>query len=111
MVDVEVLSPGHDREDGPEPRVKVTHVRALGLFGTALAILTMFAAVGVGFMALFGTTVLAALLAKLLWPLIFSVEFTKFVFGSEIVPFWKLFVLFLAAGAVMKAFRRLSGGR
>ena len=114
-MDVEVLSPDeqrqHESESFETPHVRLTHVRALGLAGTALALMTMLAAVGVGFLALFGTTLAAALGAWALWPLIFSPQFTAFVFGSARAPFWKLFVLFLIAGSALRLFRRFSGGR
>jgi hypothetical protein len=114
-LEVEVLSPEErtqrESEGFEQPRVRLTHVRALGLVGTALALLTMFAAVGVGFLVLFGTTLLASAAAYALWPLIFSAQFTEFVFGSARAPFWKLFVLFLVAGSVVRLFRRFSGGR
>jgi len=106
-MEVEILPPaegqpfraGQDRE---QPKVRLTHVRALGLFGTLLALLTMGAAVGVGFLAFFGTTLLAAGLVTLTWPVVFSADFTQWVFGATRVPFWKLFLLFLVAGTVMK---------
>ncbi|MBI3551784.1 MAG: hypothetical protein HY077_04645 [Elusimicrobia bacterium] len=102
VMEAEVVEPGQGR-----PRVRLTHVKALGLFGTALAVLTMFAAFGVGLLVLFGTTLLAATAAWLLWARVFAPEFTQWVFGTPYAPFWKLFVLFLAAGSLMKLFRPL----
>ena len=89
-------------QDYDQPRVRIAHVRALGLVGTLLAILTMGAAVGVGFLAFFGTTLLASLLVKLAWPLIFSVEFTQWVFGAPSPVFWKLFLFFVVVRAIAK---------
>ena len=87
-----------------QPGVRLTHVRALGLFGTLLAILTMFAAVGVGFVAFFATALIAAAVVALAWPLIFSPEFSLWVFSAPRAPFWKLFLLFMVAGTVKKLF-------
>jgi hypothetical protein len=103
MVEPEIVPP----ENEARPRVRLTHVGTLGVFGTIAALLTMFAAVGVGLLVLFGTTLFSALVAWLLWPKIFSPEFTQWVFGTPYAPFWKLFVLFLAAGAIIKMFRPL----
>ncbi len=94
-------------EPAPEsPRVRLMQVQGVGFLGALLAVLTMFAAFGVGFLALFGTTLASAALVALLWPAVFSPQFTQWVFGSPRVEFWKLFLLFLAAGAVVKLFRR-----
>jgi hypothetical protein len=101
-VEVEVLSPDQQQ---PRSQVRITHVRALGLVGTLLAILTMAAAFGVGFLAFFGTTLLASALVALAWPRLFSPEFTQWVFGTPSVEFWKLFVIFLLLGAVTKLLR------
>jgi hypothetical protein len=98
-VEVEVMEPDQQfRQSGP----RLAHVRVLGVFGTLLALLTMVAAAGVGFLAFFGTTLLAAALVALTWPLIFSADFTNWVFGAARAPFWKLFLLFLVAGTVSK---------
>ena len=104
MVEPEVVPP--DSQAAPRSGVKLTHLRALGAFGTALAILTMLTAFGVGLLALFGTTLLASALVWAFWPLIFSQEFSQFVFGAPRAPFWKLVLLFLAASAVLRMFRR-----
>ncbi len=102
VLEAEVLEGGHE-----QPRVRLTHVKALGIFGTALAILTTFAALGFTLFLLFGTTLTSALLVWFLWPKVFAPEFTQWVFGAPQAPFWKLFLLFLAAGAVLKLFRPL----
>ncbi len=66
----------------------------------------MLAAFGVGFLVLFGATLAAAAAAYLAWPLVFAPAFSQWVFGEPRAPFWKLFLLLLAAGFVVKAFRR-----
>lgn len=104
-MEAEVVRPDHEHQE--PPRVRLAHVGTLGLFGTAMALLTMFAALGVGMLVLFGTTLISALAVWLLWPRVFSPEFTQWVFGTPSVQFWKLFVLFLAAGAIIKMFRPL----
>ena len=74
--------------------------------GVVLALLTMLAAGGVMFLVLFGTPFVSAAAVFALWPRIFSPEFTQWVFGAEQVSFWKLFLLFLAAGAAVRLLRR-----
>lgn len=98
------MEPAQDFET--RSSVKLTHLRALGLFGTVMALLTMLAAFGFGFLVLFGTTLLSAAVIALLWPVVFSPQFTAWVFGTPRAPFWKLFLLCLAAGIVLRLFRR-----
>ncbi len=103
LVEPEILGPGSGE---PAARVRIQGVKVLGIFGAMLAVLTMFAAFGVGLLVLFGTTLISAALVTLLWPRIFSPEFTQWVFGAPNVQFWKLFLIFLAFGTVLKLFRR-----
>ncbi len=81
-------------------RVRVAHVRSLGIIGAFLALMTMLAAVSFGLVMLFGKALLAAMLVTVLWPAVFSAEFTQIVFGTDTVPFWKVFLL-LASGSVV----------
>jgi hypothetical protein len=99
MVEPEIIPP-HEDAGFSGVHVSVAHVKSLGVIGALLALLTMGAAVGFGLLMLFGKALAAALIVKLLWPLLFSPEFTQFVFGSQTVPFFKLFLL-LAAGSVV----------
>ena len=89
-------------QDYQQPKVRLANMRALGVFGTLLALLTMGFAFGVGFVALFATTLLASVLVWLAWPLVFSPPFTEWVFGAPRPVFWKLFLPFLVAGTVAK---------
>lgn len=98
------------RADFEGVKVRMAHVRSLGLVGAALALLTMFAALSFGLTMLFGKALLAAALVKLLWPVVFSVEFTQVVFGSQTVPFWKVFLLLAAGSVVAKMLRPASWG-
>ncbi len=100
MVEAEIMPPGH------EPRVHIAGARAPGWFGAALALLTVAAAFTVGFMALFGRTLVAALVASLAWSWLFSPEFTAWVFGAQRVVFWKILVLFLAVDLIARLFLR-----
>jgi len=100
VVEAEILPPEH------EPRVHVAGARAPGWFGAGLALLTVAAAFSVGFMALFGRTLFAAVLASLVWPWVFSPEFTAWVFGAPRVAFWKILVLFLALDVIARLFLR-----
>jgi len=102
-IEAEVIPP----EAGPEgPKLRMHGMRGLGLFGTLLALLTMLAALGFGFLAFFGKILVAALLVRLVWPLVFGPEFTRWVFGSAPLPFWKLLLLFVTVGAVVALLRR-----
>ena len=104
MVEAEIVEPGQDFE--ARSSVRLTDLRALGLFGTVMALLTMVAAFGFGFLVLFGTTLASAAVVALFWPLVFSPQFTEWVFGSPKAPFWKLFLICLALGIVLRLFRR-----
>ncbi|MBI4377116.1 MAG: hypothetical protein HY549_11790 [Elusimicrobia bacterium] len=99
---MEVLPP---KQSEPEPQAKLHHLRALGLLGTLLALLTMLAAFGIGLIVFFGSTLAATLVAMLVWPMVFSPEFTQWVFGSPEPGFRKLFLLFLVIGMIAKLFR------
>ena len=92
-------------------KVRVAHVRSLGLVGAFLAMMTMLAAVGFGFLMLFGKALLAAALVAILWPVVFSAEFTLFVFGAPSVPFWKVFLLMILGSVVAKMLRPTTWGR
>jgi hypothetical protein len=110
MVEPEILPPGPDA--GFEGvRVRVAHVRSLGIIGAVLAMLTMMAAVGFGLLMLFGKALLAAILVVVLWPWVFSPEFTQFVFGTTSVPFFKVFLLLAVASIVAKMLWPQSWGR
>jgi hypothetical protein len=100
VVEAEILPPAH------EPRIHVAGARAPGWFGAVLALLTVAAAFTVGFLALFGRALFAAIIVFLIWPLLFSPEFTGWVFGAPRVVFWKILVLFLAADLIAKLFLR-----
>ena len=100
MVEAEIMPPEH------EPRVHVAGARAPGWFGAVLALLTVAAAFVVGFMALFGRSVVAALITFLVWPWLFSPEFTAWVFGAQRVIFWKILLLFLAVDVIARLFLR-----
>ncbi len=101
MTEVEVLPPRQ------EPPFHGAGIHAPGWLGAILALLTMTAAFSVGFLALFGKTLAAALAVWLVWPLLFSQRLTAWVFGAERVIFWKILVLFLLVDVVMRLlFRR-----
>ena len=101
---------------GTEPefegiKVKVAHVRSLGLLGALLALMTMLAALGFGLVMLFGKALLASLLVWALWPAVFSPEFTQVVFGSHSLPFWKVFLLTVLGSVLAKMLRPAGWGR
>ncbi|MBI5630236.1 MAG: hypothetical protein HY921_05075 [Elusimicrobia bacterium] len=107
-LEAEIISP---ENEGPKAHSRVEKARVLGLFGTVLALLTMVAAFGFGFMAFFSTTLASAALLWVVWPQIFSPQFTAWLFGSEQVSFWKLFLIFLALGTIVRLFRPIAKGR
>jgi hypothetical protein len=105
------MPPSSSGPDFDRVRVRMAHVRSLGLIGGLLAMLTLLAAVGVSLLMLFGKALVAALLIKFLWPFVFSAEFTRWVFGFESVPFWKVFLLLAVGSVVAKMLRPASWGR
>ena len=105
------MPPSSSGPDFERVRVRMAHVRSLGLIGGLLAMLTLLAAVGVSLLMLFGKALVAAVLIKLLWPFVFSAEFTRWVFGAESVPFWKVFLLLAVGSVVAKMLRPASWGR
>ena len=112
VAEPEVLPPGDADDFGLSGvRVRVAHVRSLGLVGALLALLTMGAAVGVGLLMLFGRSLLAALAAYLLWPYVFSPAFSQWMFGADRAPFWKLFLLMALVGTLAKMLLPRSWGR
>jgi hypothetical protein len=110
MVEPEII-PRHEDAGSSGVHVSMAHVKSLGVIGALLALLTMGAAVGFGLLMLFGKALVAALIVKLLWPLVFGPEFTQFVFGSQTVPFIKVFLLLAAGSVVAKMLRPTSWGR
>ena len=110
MTEPEIIPP-HEDAGISGIRVSVAHVRSLGAGGALLALLTMGAAVGFGLLMLFGKVLAAALIVKLLWPLVFGPEFTQIVFGSQTVPFWKVFLLLAVGSVIAKMLRPASWGR
>ena len=107
----EIMPPSSSGPDFDRVRVRMAHVRSLGLIGGLLAMMTLLAAVGVSLLMLFGKALVAALLIKFLWPFVFSADLTRWVFGSESVPFWKAFLLLAAGSVVAKMLRPASWGR
>ena len=105
--------PAHDdpRDDFEGVRVRVAHVRSLGIIGAFLALMTMLAAISFGLVMLFGKALLAAVLVTVLWPAVFSAEFTQIVFGTHSVPFWKVFLLLASGSVVAKMLWPSSWGR
>lgn len=103
--------PSSSGPDFDRVRVRIAHVRSLGAVGAFLAMMTLLAAVGVSLLMLFGKALAAALLVKILWPSVFSAKFTAWVFGSESVPFWKVFLLLASGSVVAKMLWPASWGR
>jgi hypothetical protein len=110
MVEPEIIPP-HEDAGISGVRVSVAHVKSLGIIGALLALLTMGAAVSFGLLMLFGRALVAALIVKLLWPLVFGPELTQIIFDSQTVPFWKIFLLLVAGSVIAKMLWPASWGR
>ncbi|MEK9145229.1 MAG: hypothetical protein AAB339_06435 [Elusimicrobiota bacterium] len=78
----------------------------LGFWGALVAALVALAAGGVMLILLFGKALLVSAAVSWLWPRFFSPEFTRWVFGTESISFWKVLVMVLIAGAVLETVRR-----
>lgn len=104
MVEPEIIPP-HQDAGISGVRVSMAHVKSLGVIGALLALLTMGAAVGFGLLMLFGRALLAAAVVVLLWPYVFSAEFTRWVFGADAAPFWKVFLLMVILGTLARMLR------
>ncbi len=104
VAEPEILPPGGDAEDAgfSGVRVRLAHVKSLGIAGALLALLTMAAARSFGLLMLFGRSLLAAAAVYVFWPYLFSPTFTQWVFGADRAPFLKLFVLLALAGTLAK---------
>ena len=81
-------------------------LRRLGLLGTLLAGATVALAAVVAGTLLFGRTLLLSASVWWLWPKVFSTEFTRWVFGADVVSFWKVLLLLAIVDAVRSAARR-----
>lgn len=97
-MEVEVMPPTRRRHHAPAP----------GILGAVVATATMLAAVGVGLAALFGRAFIVAVTITLLWPVVFSPAFTRWVFGPQGLPFWKALLIVLVAGTFFNSLRRKS---
>ena len=110
-MDPEIVSSSQEDAGLSGVRVRMAHVKSLGVLGAFLALLTMGAAVGFGLLILFGRALVATLFVVVLWPHVFNPEFTRWVFGSGNAPVWKVFLLMVLIGALAKALRPTAGGR
>ena len=68
----------------------------------------MLTALGLGFLFVFGKVIVGALVVSMLWPIVFTQEFTLWVFGAPTLAFWRAFLLLLGDTAVFNVFRRQS---
>jgi hypothetical protein len=105
VAEPEIMPPSSGDPGFDGVRVHIGHVKSLGAIGALLALLTMGAAVGFGLLMLFGRALLSALVVVLAWPFVFSPEFTRWVFGANKAPFWKIFLLLVLVSALAKALR------
>ncbi|MEE8424282.1 MAG: hypothetical protein V3S11_00555 [Elusimicrobiota bacterium] len=98
--DVEIVSSasGRSESDPIGTAFAAHHTITLGPLGKALAGFTMLAAALVIAALLFGKILLLSAAAAFLWPAIFSTDFTRWVFGTDTVPFWKILLIFTFIG-------------
>lgn len=78
----------------------------VGPLGALLAALTFAAALLVMLLLAFGKILLISAAVSWVWPRIFSSDFTRVVFGSDRIPFWKVLVLVTVAALVFSWARR-----
>ncbi len=78
----------------------------LGPGGRFLAGMTVLAAGGAVVLWLFGGVLILSAVVTLIWPLVFSPEFTAWVFGDPTASFWKILLLLFLAGTAARWFRR-----
>jgi hypothetical protein len=90
-----------------EFRFRPMRIGPLGVAGAALTLLT---AAAVMLLLVFGKAILLSAIVSWVWPRVFSPEFTRVVFGTETIPFWKVLLLFVLAGVVLSLLRRRSDG-
>ena len=100
---VEILPP--ETFSSAEDQESRLHIRPLGWLGALLALSTVLGALALSLAFLFSGTLLAAAALTWAWPLVFSPSFTQWVFGADRLSFGKVFLLLLAAGAVIKMLR------
>jgi len=98
--DVEIVSSAAGRCKGARAKALFGTHRAVmpGAIGKAVAGFTVLAAALVIAALLFGKILLLSAAAAVLWPLIFSADFTRWVFGADTVPFWKILLIFTFIG-------------
>ncbi|MFA6093107.1 MAG: hypothetical protein WCU88_13625 [Elusimicrobiota bacterium] len=89
------------------------HIRALrlrtmqlGPMGAVLAALTLFAAGLVMILLVFGKVLVLSAVVSWAWPHLFSTDFTRYVFGTEQLSFWKVLAVFTLAAFVIAWMRR-----
>ena len=97
-VEVLATAEGHSEEERARSGFSTYHAIMPGPLGKIAALLTMLAAAMVIGAFLFGKIILLSAAATFLWPLVFSADFTRWVFGAESVPFWKILLLFTFTG-------------
>lgn len=101
--DVEVVSVfGRSNDEHDPASFTAHHTVTPGVLGKIAAGLTMLAAACVIAALLFGKILLLSAAATTLWPLIFSSEFTQWVFGTPTIPFWKVLLIFTFSGFAMR---------
>ena len=99
MPDVEIMPRRTDRR-GPEGFSYgfSHHAVTPGWLGKIAAALTFLTAAAVIAGLLFGKILFISAAATILWPMIFSAEFTRWIFGTATVPFWKILFIFTFMG-------------
>jgi len=87
-IEAEIVPPHRERE-----RVSASIPVAGALFAGG----TVIAAAAVMALMIFGKVLLVSAIVTWIWPRVFSPEFTAWVFGTAVVPYWKILLLCLLA--------------
>ncbi len=97
-VEIVATAEDHSEEERVRSGFASYHTITPGTLGKIAAALTMLAAAMVIGAFLFGKIILLSAAATFLWPVVFSADFTRWVFGADSVPFWKILLLFTFIG-------------
>ena len=97
-VEVIPTTEGRSGEERARSGFAAYHTITPGPLGKIAAALTMLAAAMVIGAFLFGKIIFLSATATFLWPVVFSADFTQWVFGSDTVPFWRILLVFTFIG-------------
>ena len=97
-VEIMTTAEGHSEEVRSRSGFASYHTITPGPIGKIAAALAVLEAAMVIAAFLFGKIILLSAAATIAWPAIFSVDFTRWVFGADTVPFWKILLILTFIG-------------